>query len=226
MPSASQSPNKPKELIPPGNYLGRVYSVIHIGVVDGEWQGKPTQNDKIRIGFELPLETKVFKEGEEPKPLVISREFNLTMGTKSTLRPIVEGIIGAKLTDPEAFSFDMNDLIGYSCMVNVIHESFQGNEFAKIMNTAPVPKGMDVPEAVNETFVLDYNENWSQDKFDNLPNFIKEKMVSSKNYQNKFRDPDEEAFNGNEFDNHVPLTPIEDMEFKAKDEEDVGSVPF
>lgn len=213
MPTASHTP---RELTPAGNHIGRVYSVIHIGVIQGEYMGQPNEMDKIRIGFELPNETKVFKEGEEPKPYSISEEYTLSMGNKSNLRPVVEGIIGAKLTDQEAYAFDLNDLIGYPCMVNIVHQKAKstGNEFAKITTTAPLPKGIEAPTAVNTPFILDYTENWSDEKFDSLPAFIKEKMTTSSNYRNKFRDVDNE----DPFEKNVELEPLEDMDFEPKEE--------
>lgn len=207
-------PSQPqRELVPAGNHVGRVFSVIHIGVIPTEYQGQLSETDKIRISWELPLETKVFKEGEDARPFVIAEEYSFTMGKKSNLRPIVEGIIGTSLTDQEAFGFEINDLISMACMVNVIHkESGSGNMYAKVASTAGIPKGMTVPDQVNPTFILDFDENWDGDKFDGLPQFIKEKILSSRNYARKFQENEPFAS-----DRKIEMTSVADMDFEAVD---------
>lgn len=206
------TPIKPtKSVAPIGNHIGRVYSVVHMGVIDGEFKGVPNQIDKIRIGFELPNELHEFKEGEGEKPYVVSEEYSFMMGKKSNLRPIVEGIIGAQLKDEEAYSFEINDLMGRACMVNIIHND---NGYAKITATAPLPKGVEAPAAVNEPFYLDYEENWSEERFESLPAFIRDKMKTSHNYINKFRDEDEPPFPN---EKHIELESLEDMDFSTGD---------
>jgi hypothetical protein len=53
---------KPRELIPAGNYVARCYQMIHIGSVTENIMGEEKQLNKVRIGWELPTELRVFKE--------------------------------------------------------------------------------------------------------------------------------------------------------------------
>lgn len=198
-----------RDLVPEGNHIARVYSIIHEGVIPGEYQGVPNELDKVRIRFELPTETKVFKEGEEPMPFSIEKQYTLSMGSKSNLRPVVEGIVGSKLTDAEAYGFDIADLMGRACMLNVVHAlSKKGTQYAAIQGTAPLPKGIQAPPQVNPPFILDFDENWSEDKFNVLPLFIREEIASSNNYKRKFS-----ADTFGSTDTHVELTRIEDLPF-------------
>lgn len=214
-------PLPPRTIAPAGNHVGRVYSIIHIGVIDGEWKGKANSIDKIRIGFELPLELHEFKEGETPKPFVVSEEYSFMMGKKSKLRPIIEGIIGVMLTDQEAYSFEINDLMGRVCMVNIVHTlTKSGTLFPKIASTASLPKGMESPDPFNKPFFLDYEENWNEEAFNNLPEFIREKMQSSHNYQRKFSEQGSEPFKRD-----VELTSVADMDFST-DEINFEDIPF
>jgi hypothetical protein len=168
---------------PAGNHIARVYSIIHIGTLKGEYMGEPKETDTVRIGFELPNETKVFKEGEEPRPFVVSREYTNSMGEKANLRKLVEGIIGAGLLDKEAEFFDVTQLIGETCMLNVIHKTSKaGNEYAHILSAAPLPKGVKAPAAMNQPFILDFSDNWSEEKLESLPDFLKEKIRGTPEY--------------------------------------------
>jgi hypothetical protein len=75
----AKQPERTYELVPAGNHVARLYGILHIGTNSFEYMGETK--------FELSNEREVFKEGEEAKPFSISREFGLTMGQKSNLRP-------------------------------------------------------------------------------------------------------------------------------------------
>jgi type IV secretory pathway VirB4 component len=46
-----------------------------------------------------------------------------------------------------------------------------------------MPKGMTPPDAVNTPFILDYDENWEEGKFEKLPDFIKDKIKTAREYK-------------------------------------------
>lgn len=176
-----------KVLAPAGTHKARCVGLIQIGTVPVEWQGEVKQLEKIRLTFELPEELHKFKEEEEEKPVVISQEYTLSMGEKSNLRPIIEGIIGTALLQNEAESFDVETILGMPCLLSIKHKVSEKtkNKFAVVDTTAPLMKGMTVPEAINPIKVLTY-ERWNQEEFDKLPSFIQDKMKTSKQYIEKF----------------------------------------
>lgn len=172
------------ELTPAGNHIARLYSVIHIGTLEGEYMGNSKQMDTVRLGFELPNETKVFKEGEEPKPFVVSQDFTLSLGEKANLGKLVRGMRGEAWGPNFDEEQDITELIGTACMLNVIHKTSQaGNEYAKIEGAAPLPKGIEAPPASNPPFILDFQENWDQARFEGLPEFIRTKIQSTPEYR-------------------------------------------
>jgi hypothetical protein len=146
--------------------------------------GETKSSDKIRLTFQLSNERKVFKEGDEPKPYSISREFGFSMHTKSKLRPFVEGMIGAPLFDKEADNFDFEDLLGRECLLNVVHEEKNGNVYANVAGASPLPKGMDASEQVNESKMIDVNTA-PFEEIEALPSFIREKMQSSDEFKGR-----------------------------------------
>ena len=175
--------NTPRILINEGTHIARCIELIHIGTVQGQYMGEQKIFNKIRLKFELPEETHVFKEGEEAKPLVISQEFTLSMGKKSNLRPIVEGIIGAGLTDEEAYNFDHEQLVGMACLVNIKHgKTAKGNEYAKIASTSGLMKGQSCKPPFNPMKILTYDK-WDEEYFQKLPDFIKDTMKASAEYK-------------------------------------------
>jgi hypothetical protein len=125
--------SKSSEPVPKGNHVARLYQIIHIGTNSFEYMGETKSSDKIRLIFELSNERKVFKEGDEPKPFSISREFGFSMHAKSKLRPFIEGMLGTVLFDKEADNFDFESLLGqpsYSSIFTMSAPSFASSIIA------------------------------------------------------------------------------------------------
>jgi hypothetical protein len=171
-----------REPVPAGNYIARCYKMIEIGTVNEMVMGKSTTLHKVRIGWELPNETKVFDPAKGEQPLVIDQEYTLSMNEKSNLRKTLESWRGRAFTEKEAEAFDITKLLGAPCMLNIIHKtSKSGNVYEQIAGVTPVPKGVPVPPQVNKTFVLSYDD-FNEELFNSLPDFIKTKMQSSLEY--------------------------------------------
>jgi len=182
-------------LAPAGTYPARVCKFMNLGTRIQEYQGQPKDypDTLINLTWELPTKLKEFTtkndngtEKVEEKPIVISREFTLSMGPKSNLRPIVEGIIGTTLSDDEAYNFDIESLLGMACLITINHkESSTGNTYAKVVSTAPLIKGMEVPEAINEKIIFDVNTA-TKEQIEALPQFLKYKVTISDEFKKRF----------------------------------------
>ena len=176
---ASTSGTFERELLPAGTYVARCYQMIHIGTVEEVILGEKKVMNKVRLTFELPHELRVFKEENGEQPMVLSREFTLSLHEKSGLRNFLKNWRGKDFSDQEASSFDVSKLIGVPCMLNVIHkDSKKGITYAEIGNVSPLMKGMTCPAQINPSQELSYDSfNW--DLFNTLPDFIKDKIRSS-----------------------------------------------
>ncbi len=153
-----------------------------MGTIKGEFEGKPTESYKVRVTWELPTELHTFKEGEPEKPYVVSKEMSFSMGKKSTLRPMVEGIIGTTLSDEEAYGFNLDSILGLPCLLSITHKEGKSGVFVSVNTATPLIKGVQCPPQVNPTKVLSY-DSWNQEYFDTLPPFIKEKIESTPEYR-------------------------------------------
>jgi len=173
-----------KELIPAGNYVARCYQMIQIGTVDELVNGEKKTMHKCRIGWELPTEQKVFKEENGLQPLVISKEFTLSMHEKSNLRKVLASWRGKDFSEEEAKSFDITKLLGAPCMLNIIHKpSKDGSKiYQEIGSISPIPKGFEVPAQITPSMVLEYDD-FDTAVFERLPDFIKDKIKSSAEFK-------------------------------------------
>lgn len=171
------------KIIPAGSHPARCYSMIHIGTIEETFNGEVKKRNKVRISWELPTEQVVFNEEKGEQPHAISREFTLSLHEKSTLRAFLESWRGKAFTDKEASSFDITKLLGVPCLLSITHRAASnGNSYANINSVSMLPKGMDCPNQINPNQVLSY-DNFDLELFKSLPNFIKEKIKVSEEYQ-------------------------------------------
>lgn len=179
---ATSEPSTPRELIAEGTYPARCYQMIHIGTVKETIQGNEKLLNKVRIGWELPTETKVFKEENGPQPLVISKEYTLSLHENAHLRSDLKSWRGQDFSEEEVKQFDISVLVGVPCLLTITHKkSTNGKVYEEISAISKIVKGMEVPAAINAPILLEY-DNWSEDTFNGLPNFIKEKVTQSLEY--------------------------------------------
>lgn len=169
-------------LAPQGNHLGICISIIDLGTSFDQYYQKDLH--KIRITWELCNEKAVFKEDEEPKPFVVSKDFTCSLSEKSNLRQHLESWRGKAFSKPELEGFDLINILGKPCLVNVLHRTAKtsGNEYVVVSGVSPLPKGMSVPESINKKFMLAFDEfDW--DIFSSLPEFLKDKIKLSDEYK-------------------------------------------
>jgi hypothetical protein len=171
-----------RELVQAGNYIARCYRMIEIGTVQDTVMGETKTLHKVRIGWELPTETKVFDQSRGEQPLVIDQEYTLSMSEKANLRKMLESWRGKGFTEKEAECFDITKLLGVPCMLNIIHKTSKaGNQYEQIAGVTAIPRGITVPPQVNKNTVLSY-DHFDEQLFNSLPDFIKQKMQGSLEY--------------------------------------------
>lgn len=172
------------QIAPEGSHLARCYEMIHIGTIETEWMGEKRLSNKVRIAWELPTELVVFNAEKGEQPFSISREFTLSMNEKSTLRAFLTAWRGKPFNDIEAENFDISKLLGVPCALNIIHvPSKDGSKtYANIASVAPIMKGVQMPDQINPSFEFSVLE-FDQDKFESLPEWLREKIKASKEYQ-------------------------------------------
>jgi len=171
------------EPVEAGTYAARCYSMVYLGTLDEKFQGQEKTQKKVRLTFELPTELKVFKEEKGEQPCVLSKDFTLSMHEKSGLRKFLQNWRGKAFTEDEAKKFDITVLLGKPCMLSVIHKTsaVNGKTYAEIAGVSTLMKGMAIAEQINPTFefsVLD----WDTEKFEMLPQFLKDKVMKSHEY--------------------------------------------
>lgn len=181
------------EPVPAGTYPARCYSMVHIGTIVEQFKGESKTINKVRLSWELPTELKVFKEENGEQPMVISKDYTLSMHEKSNLRKDLESWRGKGFTEEESEVFDITNLLGVECQISIIHKKTKaGKTYANISAISTLMKGTSCPEQVNKTFEFNYNQPFMQDEFDSLPDWLKDKMKTSQEYKAIFNPQDKD----------------------------------
>ena len=181
---AQQSNNGAGQTVPAGTHVARCYQIIHIGTIVDTYQGEEKLVNKVRLVFELPLETADFGKGEQP--FSIGRDFTLSMHEKSGLRAFVQSWLGKSMSDSEASKFDIGTLLGKEAMVSVMHRTANtGRTYADLKGASPLAKGMICPPQVNAAFLLDYDSQDFDLRFKMLPEWLQNKVSSSAEFSQR-----------------------------------------
>lgn len=164
-----------REIVPEGNHVARLYSIIEVGTVPVAYQEEPSR--QIRLTWELSEELREFDS--QQKPMVIGNKYTASMYKEAKLRKVIEGMVG-KLTDEQADEFDLRTVLGKPCLLNVVHTvAKNGKTYANVASAAPLPKAVkEVPEQMNKSIFLGY-EDWDEEMYQSVPQWIKNEMDAS-----------------------------------------------
>lgn len=173
--TVSQGNNQSKtyEQVPKGVHIARCYSIVDLGHQTVEWQGTVKVLPKVRITWEL---NEMMADG---RPFVISKEYTASIGAKATLRKDLDAWRGRDFTEQELSNFSLENVLGAPCQISVSHTSKGDKTYANVDAIIPLAKGMVAPELVNEKIKFDIS-SFDRDVFEKLPEFIRKKILLSK----------------------------------------------
>ena len=194
------------EITPAGNHIGICYMVCDLGEQEVDWQGAKKVMRKVRFSWELPNE--LMKDG---RPFSASKKYTLSLGDKANLRKDLESWRGRAFSDQELEGFELFNVVGKACMINVIHETANGKTYANVASVAALPKGMPAPVMVNKKVMFSLNDDNAVDVFNGLPEWL-QKMINSRGlfggkYQaaHEMQMPDDPLGSYDEFDDQIPF---------------------
>jgi hypothetical protein len=191
----SEQSNLPKVLVPAGTHFARIFKIIDLGSQKDEYMGVDRGFKRVfSISFEFPKITHIFKEEKGKQPLARSKDFKFSFTSKdSTVKSALTELVEAVGDDPYKGGYNIFSLLGKPLQVKVEHK-LDKNEierdrisgFSKLSDEQQEMADLkpEIYSQVNDSQYL-YLElsSFDQEIFDNLPKWIKEKIESSKEYQ-------------------------------------------
>lgn len=181
--------NKEFKIMPAGSHVARCYSIVDLGTQEKIYKqtGELKEVHVIRIAWEFPTELTVFGDEKGEQPFILGEEYTLSLADKANLRNVLESWIGRPLNEDELHDgYNLRELVGKECLIGIIHaKSKDGTKtYANIQTIGQIPKGLVCPLQINPSqyFVID-TENFDQETFELLPEFVQKKIMESKEYK-------------------------------------------
>ena len=177
------------KIVPAGTHLARLYRIVDLGTQTTAYQGETKMQRKVMFAWEIhgeddtgePLVT------EEGKPMAIFKNYTLSWNEAATLRKDLQAWRGTPWTDAEANRFDLKNVLGQWCMLNVIHRPGQsdGKLFANVAGISPVPgflKKQGLPQGSNPLQMFRLGDpDW--ELFETFSKGLKAKIESSPEFR-------------------------------------------
>ncbi|NBW19547.1 MAG: hypothetical protein EBR82_67395 [Caulobacteraceae bacterium] len=181
--------NTERQLPEAGATVGVLFSLVDLGTQKVSWDGEEKWTPKLRLAFELPeqtIEGEVMENGKTTKvtkPMVVSIELTRSLGERATLRKHLETWRGQAFTSKELASFNLRNLLGKACLLTLVHKTSQaGRNYCAIQGIAKLPKSMKAPAKTENAHIFYEIEQGEGGQFSELPEWLQEKIRSSKEF--------------------------------------------
>ena len=176
------------ERAPSGMHLARCYRVVDLGTQKSEYMGQVKYLHKIMLAWELHVRddsgaSLMMRDG---RPFSIFKNYTLSWSEKANLRLDLQSWRGRPFTQEEMRKFDLKNVLGAWCMLNVIERPGQdGKTYTNVNGVTPVPaiiKQNGLPEAVNKNELFNLTEP-DMAMFETFSENLKTKIKSSPEWQ-------------------------------------------
>ena len=136
--------------VPSGVHKARCVKIIDLGTQRQELSGEVSWKRQVMLIWEIPGQDNM--NGE---PMTISKFYTLSLHEKSNLGADLTSWRGRAFTETEKQGFDISNLAGVPCMLNVVEGN---NGKARISTIMPLAKGDEMAGQYNETVIFSLNE--------------------------------------------------------------------
>ena len=179
--TAKQSGNGSFEPVKEGVHQAMCYAVYDIGTHYNERFSKSVH--QCVISFEIPSERiEIEKDGKKlDLPRAISKTYTVSLHEKAELRKDLERWRGKMFTSAELDGFDLTNLLGANCMIQVIHKEKGGKTYANIAGIMSLASGMTKKTPENAIVYFSFEDDVQIPE--NAPPWIADLIKSSEEWK-------------------------------------------
>lgn len=170
------------EPIPAGTYAAVCYMLVDLGMQETEYKGTKKKSQKCQIGWEIPELTVQIDGKDEPR--VISKRYTVSLNDRAALRQDLAAWRGRDFTDEELAGFDLRNIVGAPCLIQINHQDVNGKTYANIQSIMAMPRGMEKPALTGEKIIYDIDEDPTS-AAELLPEWLKKVVKESESYAKK-----------------------------------------
>lgn len=159
------------QMTPEGTYIGRCFKIVDMGTQTSTGNFGTKEQHKVMVTWELlDNEAKM----EDGRPFSVTQFYTVSLHEKSKLRSDLEAWRGKKFTVEELAGFDLGNVLGSYCMIQVVHD--ETGKYANV-NAIMSYKG-NKPAGVNKDIVFDIDKPDMQ-VFESFSDNMKAKIMSA-----------------------------------------------
>jgi hypothetical protein len=163
---------------PEGTYVARCFACISLGTQHSE---RFADSFKVMLMFELPEE--MIETPDGAKPMVVSKEYTLTLSPKSNLGAHLNSWRGRAFTPDELKGFEVSNVVGAPCQITIMHKKSEaGNIRADIAAITGIPKGLKVPDQWHKSIKYEI-EHGKSEVFTALPEWVQKKILGCEEWK-------------------------------------------
>jgi len=123
---------------PAGVHVAVCVDEIDLGIVARQFGGNESRKTQM-----VRLVWQIAEEMKDGKPYLVKKDYTASLHEKASLRKDLEGWRGRAFTSDELAGFDLENVVGAACMLNIIHrQGNKGGTFANIQAIMPLAKAM------------------------------------------------------------------------------------
>lgn len=160
-----------------GSYLAVCVGVLAVGeqyVDRSAFGGRSDYESQLVFVFDFPSEI-----DNEGKPKQLNKDVNATNAPNGSLNKIMKDWNSREYTREQLAEFDFDEQLGKPCQITVLVSE---SGFSRITGISAIPKGIPVPTSSTPYISFSVNE-WDDAKFEALPEWAKNKIKNSMEYQ-------------------------------------------
>jgi len=179
---ASDKGGKGFDPVAEGVHNAVCYSVVDLGHHLDATFGK--RNHNCLITWEIPGERiDIERDGVKMNlPRAISKTYTLSLNEKANLRKNLQTWRGRVFTEQELEGFDIKNVLGKSCMIQVIHNKKGDKTYANVTAIMPLMKG--TAPLVPENPLVFYSMSDHQDQIpEKVPEWVRDIIKTSDEWQ-------------------------------------------
>jgi len=176
------------ERTPSGMHLARCYRIVDVGTQKSEYLGQVKFLHKIMLGWEIhgTDDNGTVLKMKDGRPFAIFKNYTLSWSEKANLRLDLQSWRGKPFTQEEMRKFDLKNILGAWCMINVIERAGQnGQTYSNVDGVTPVPsiiKQNGLPQAINKNEMFNLQEP-DMALFETFSDNLKTKIMASPEWQ-------------------------------------------
>lgn len=204
------------EPVSAGVHVGVCYAVFDLGTHYNERWKKAAH--KVLVCWEIPDERiELEREGKLMNlPRAISQRYTASLHPKASLRKDLEAWRGKEFTEDELKGFDLRNILGKSCQLQIVHNTVDAKTYANIAAVMGLPRGVAGKQPENPQAFFSFEEG--TDLPENMPEWVMDIIKQSSEWeaeeQRAMGNPEQDV-GATEPDDQTPL-----------DEESENGLPF